>query len=318
MELSTLIDGYLLYCHADGKSPRTIRWYTGKLSVFQEYIEQKSDLRAADDLDVQIIRGFIVYLQTEVRADELNPRKPTRKEHLSPYTIQGYVRVLKAFFSWAYREGLIQENPTALVKVPKAPKEIVQTFSPAQVKALLSVIDTSTPTGFRDYCMVLTLLDTGVRLSELAILQLPALDLEQAHFRVIGKGAKERIVPLGASLQKMLWKYVHRFRPEPVHPSIRVLFLTRDGRAIAPGTIYQKVKDYGEKAGIKGIRCSPHTLRHTFAKSFLMNGGDLFTLQKILGHSSLDVVRLYVNLASDDVQVQHRRHSPVDMMKLKV
>ena len=78
------------------------------------------------------------------------------------------------------------------------------------------------------------------------------------------------------------------------------------------------IRDCGERAGIAGVRCSPHTFRHTFAKSFLLNGGDLFTLQKILGHSSLEVVRMYVNLASDDVQVQHRRYSPVDMMRLRV
>lgn len=82
-----------------------------------------------------------------------------------------------------------------------------------------------------------------------------------------------------------------------------------------PDRIYRLVANYGRQAGLKGVRCSPHTLRHTMAKNFLLNGGDLFSLQKILGHRSLDVVRLYVNLASEDVKIQHRKHSPVDLMR---
>ena len=125
-------------------------------------------------------------------------------------------------------------------------------------------------------------------------------------------------MPLGASLQKVLWKYVNRYRAEPALPGTGELFLTRDGRSMSPKTVWQMIRDCGERAGIAGVRCSPHTFRHTFAKSFLLNGGDLFTLQKILGHSSLEVVRMYVNLATDDVRVQHRRFSPVDTMRLRV
>lgn len=111
---------------------------------------------------------------------------------------------------------------------------------------------------------------------------------------------------------------MNRHRPEPSLPGIEELFLTRDGRSLSPKTVWQMIRDCGERAGITGVRCSPHTFRHTFAKSFLLNGGDLFTLQKILGHSSLEVVRMYVNLASDDVQVQRRRYSPVDTMRLRL
>jgi integrase/recombinase XerD len=177
MDLQTLIDGYRLYCQAGGKSPHTIRWYMGKLGVFQEYLERQDELEV-EKLTPQAIRAFVVHLQTEVRADERNPHKPARPEPLSPQTVQGYVRVLKAFFSWATREGLVQDNPTARVEVPKAPRMVVPTFTQAQIEAFLSVIDRSKPTGYRDYCIVLTLLDTGVRLSELIGLDLSTLDLE--------------------------------------------------------------------------------------------------------------------------------------------
>lgn len=214
--------------------------------------------------------------------------------------------------------GFIDENPARRVKIPKAPRTIVPTFNESQVRRLLSVIDRGRPIGFRDYCIVLTLLDTGIRSSELVGLELADLDLEEGHFRVMGKGSKERRVPIGASLQKALWKYANRYRPEPVHPNVAALFLTCHGRAISAKTVYCRLRNYGEKADLQGVRCSAHTFRHTFAKNFLLNGGDVFTQQKILGHSSLAVVRMCVELASEDVQIQHRRYSPVDWMKLKL
>ena len=269
-------------------------------------------------MTTEVIRAFVVYLQQSVRAHEHNPRRPTQDKGLSPQTVQGYVRVLKALFSWAHREGLIDDNPASRVKIPKAPRIIVPTFNESQVRRFLSVIDRSKPIGFRDYCIVLTLLDTGIRSSELVGLELADLDLEEGHFKVLGKGSKERRVPVGSSLQKALWKYVNRYRPEPVHTNVKALFLTCHGRPVSSKTVYWRLRVYGRKAKLQGVRCSPHTFRHTFAKNFLLNGGDVFTLQKILGHSSLAVVRMYVDLASEDVQIQHRRYSPVDWMRLKV
>lgn len=192
------------------------------------------------------------------------------------------------------------------------------TFNESQVRRLLSGIDRSNTVGFRDDCTVLTLLDTGIRSSELVGLDLVNLDLEGGDFRVRGKGGKERGVRIRASLQKSLWKYINRYRPEPVHPSMRSLFLTPDRRAISSSTVYWRLRTYGKRAGLQGVRCSPHTFRHTFAKNLPLNGGDVLTLQKILGHSSLAVVRMYVDLASEDVQIQRLRYSPVDWMKLKI
>lgn len=223
----------------------------GKLRIFLQYLHEGGHSTEADELSTETIRAFVVYLQQTVRADEHNPRKPTRSEGLSPQTVQGYARVIKAFFSWANREGFIDENPASRVKIPRAPQTIVPTLNESQVRRFLSVIDRSKPIGFRDYCMVLTLPDTGIRLSELVGLQLPDLDLEEGHFRVMGKGSKERMVPIGASLQKALWKYINRYRPDPTRPNVRALFLTRDGRAISSSTVYWRPRTYGRRAGLK-------------------------------------------------------------------
>jgi len=315
-DLSTLLEGFRLYCLAEGKRPTTIRWYMGKLKIFLEYLQTQELPTDAAKLTTTHLRAFLVHLRENVKADENNPMKPARKRGLSPKTIQGYARTLKAFFSWLAREGYITNNPAQLVKIPRAPQTIVETLSDSQIKRLLSIVDFKSPKGFRDYCIILVLLDTGVRLSELVNLQIKDLDLERGVFKVMGKGARERLVPFGAKVQTTLWKYLHKFRPEPLHPNIGNVFLRSDGRPLSCDQVYRLVRNYGREAGVDGVRCSPHTFRHTFAKKFLINGGDLFTLQKILGHSSLAVVRMYVELTSEDVQIQHRRYSPVDWTKL--
>jgi site-specific recombinase XerD len=240
-DLNTLIEGFRLYCLAEGKQPTTIRWYMGKLNIFQRYLKDHDLPTDASQITTTHLRQFLVYLKTQVRADEHNPHKPARDEGLSPQTIQGYARTLKAFFSWATIEGYLAQNPTQRLRIPKAPKAIIETFSDDQIHRLLRVIDQRSAVGFRDHCIILVFLDTGIRLSELVTLELPNLHLDQAYFKVMGKGAKERIVPIGAHVQKAMWKYIHQYRPEPFHPNIQNVFLTRDGRALSCNNVYQRI-----------------------------------------------------------------------------
>jgi len=314
-DLSTLIEGFHLYCIAEGKQSTTIRWYLGKLRIFLQYLTSNDLPIDTGDLTTTHLRAFLVHLIENVKADENNPMKPTQEAGLSPKTIQGYARTIKAFFSWAAREGYIDQNPAKLLKIPKAPRVLIATLSNSQIRRLLSVVDPRTARGFRDHCMMIVLLDTGIRLSELVGLRIDNLDLERGVFKVMGKGARERLVPFGAKVQTALWKYVHKFRPEPFHPNICNLFLRANGLALTSDQVYRLIRNYGRRVGIEGVRCSPHTFRHTFAKNFLVNGGDLFTLQKILGHSSLAVVRMYVELTPEDVRIQHRQYSPVDWLR---
>jgi len=316
-QLQQLLEGYRLCCMAEGKSPATTRWYTGKLQIFKAYLKGNGFPTDVTRISTGHIRAFLAHLRSDVKADENNPNKPTRDQPLSSRTIQGYARTLKAFYSWLYREGYVNDNPMKLVKIPKASKIIVETLTERQIRRLLKAIDCTTPLGFRDRCIILILLDTGIRLSELAGLTINDVDLESGELKVTGKGQKQRLVPIGANVQKALWKYLNKYRPDPAYPSIDSLFLNRMCMPMSPDSIYRMIKRRSQKAGIHGVRCSPHTFRHTFAKNFLLNGGDVFTLQKILGHTSLEVVRMYVNLASDDVLSQHRKYSPVDVMGLK-
>ncbi len=160
--------------------------------------------------------------------------------------------------------------------------------------------------------MMLLMLDTMIRVSELTGCRMEDLDLQGRSLKVWGKGSKERVVPFGSTAQKALWKYTTFHRPEPALPRQDRLLLTFDGRPMTKNRVESILKAYGKKAGIEGVRVSPHTFRYTGAVSFLRNGGDLFSLQRIMGHSSIEVLRGYINLNYDDPNRVHRTASPLD------
>ncbi len=154
---------------------------------------------------------------------------------------------------------------------------------------------------FRNYALMLTLIDTAVRLSELAGLKAGDVDFENGYLRVMGKGSKERYIPFGQKVAKALLKYELKHCPQPLANDY--FWLTQDGRPLTAERIEKIVGHYGAKAGLN--RCYPHKLRHTSSVIYLRNGGDPFSLQKKLGHSSLQMTRHYSNLADSDVRAQH-------------
>jgi integrase/recombinase XerD len=180
------------------------------------------------------------------------------------------------------------------------------------------MIDTSTAEGYRNYAIILTLLDTGLRVSELCGLRLSCLWLADGMLKVMGKGSKERLIPIGKQVQRVLWRYISRRRPEPASLNCDLLFLTKDGAQLTKDRMEKIMADYGRKAGLEGVRCSPHTLRHTAAVTFLRNGGDVFSLQKMLGHASLEMTRRYCELADIDVKRAHMTASPVDNLAIVI
>jgi integrase/recombinase XerC/integrase/recombinase XerD len=159
------------------------------------------------------------------------------------------------------------------------------------------------------------MLDTGIRLSELCGLRVDNTHIDEGYLKVLGKGNKERILPFGSSAQKILWRYVIHFRPEPITQNTENLFLTLDGKFLQPNAVELLIKRWGKKAGIS--RLHPHLCRHTFATNYLVhNCGDVFRLQQILGHTSLEVVRRYVHYASTQALITGKVLSPVDQMGL--
>jgi integrase/recombinase XerD len=177
--------------------------------------------------------------------------------------------------------------------MPKVPQTVIETFSDEQLEALLNQPDQRRWRGQRDRAILLTLLDTMARVSELAGINASNVDLEGQSIRVMGKGRKERDLPLGKTAKQALLRY--RNAVDGLMPD-DPFFISYRGRRLDRSVITDMVADYGRAARIEGVRCSPHTLRHTAAKRFILAGGDVFTLQKLLGHTSL-VMGTPTNLA---------------------
>jgi site-specific recombinase XerD len=315
-ELNNLIQGYRLFARSEGMSPNTITLNVAALNRLKEFLETNGFTTDASRIGVREIREFIIYLR-QVKAWSRHPSIRTKARGLSQNTVNCYLRSVSAFWSWLVSEEIVPFNPFTRVRIPKPQRKVIPTFSEEQIQALLSTINQSNPCTARDQTMLLVFLDTGVRVSELVNIKMEHTYLDEGMVKVLGKGAKERMVPIGKRVQRALWKYLNQNRPEPANPGDDRVFLTRGGKPLTGKVMWKLFTRHAGKAGIRGMKSSPHVFRHTFAITYLRNGGDVFSLQRILGHSSLDVVRIYVNLAQADIKAAHRRYSPTDNMRLR-
>jgi site-specific recombinase XerD len=224
------------------------------------------------------------------------------------------VRGLKALFSRLLQEGYITDNPMAKIKTPKVPSREPVVLTEAEISRLFGTIDKKTAKGYRDYTVFLSLLDTGMRVLELCQLSVDDVDLENGYFRVIGKGNKERFVPAGYRLSKVLLKYLTSYRYRDTGSTY--FFITKDGNPLNRNRVAKLLRDYVQKAGITGKRVHPHVFRATKAVLYLRHGGDPFSLQKCLGHTTLTMTRRYSAIADADVKAAHLKYGVVDKMKI--
>ncbi len=306
LHLSEAVADYLLTCRSEGRSPRTVRWYDDKLRTFLAW---RGDVALAA-LQTSDVRRFVAYLQEEHQphATRTRNRRRNRPERLAPQTVKGYVQVVKGFCSWLEREGVSAVNPARRIRLPTVPKRVEPTLDAGAARRLLDGPDRRTWQGKRDAALLCLLMDVGLRLSELVAIDVERLDLGARTLVVRGKGAKERQVSWGDSTHATLVRWLHAHGASTSGP----LFVSRLGGRLSAQEVYKLVRRYGRLAGVPALH--PHALRHTFAVSYLRNGGDLFTLQKLLGHASLTMVRHYADLADADVLSAHARYSPLDAL----
>lgn len=313
IELKILAEHFELYNRTEGKSPKTISWYNLAIRQFSNFLIASKKSTTLGELYEPDIREFILCLQEKNRWQD-NPYVPAQRSKLTAISIQTYIRALRAFFNWLYKEGYTSENRLAKLRPPKAPTKVVDVLDPEEIARILGCLNVNTDSGARDYAILILLLDSGLRCSELTSAQLKDVNIQGGYLKVMGKGSKERVVPFGALVQKALLRYVHHFRPEPFTLAVQNLFLSLDGRPLTQNTVTMILRRIAGKSGVK--RLHPHLCRHTFATDYLMNGGDVFSLQQILGHTTLEMVRRYVSLASSHVTIQHRKFSPIDCIAL--
>ncbi len=314
-DLAGVIAGYRLCAKSEGKSPKTVQTVADAAGQLERFLLSCGLTTDAAAIGPNELRAFIIHLQGKRRFAD-HPLAGTQEGTLSPHTVNTYLRSLRALWSWLVAEGMVERSPFERVRVPRAPRKVVATFSDSDIAALLDAIDTGRPEGFRDYVVILTLLDTGLRVSELAGLRLDESQIHEGVLKVMGKGSRERLIPVGGEVRRLLRRYVTCYRPEPAGYRGGTLFLTGDGRPLTARGVQRQLSRHGKRAGLSAVRCSPHTLRHTAAVRFLRNGGNVFALQRLLGHSSLAMTRHYCELADADVWVAHGTASPVDNLSL--
>jgi len=278
------VDLFLAAKAAEGCSPKTVEWYG---MILRRAVSGLGGDRPIEQLAAPKVRAWILELRST----------------LAPISVAGYVRTLKVFGNWLAAEELAEVPALRSLRKPRVPYKLVEPIGDDVMRRLLAIA------GVRDRAILLLLLDCGLRVSEAAGLRLGDLRPD-GTLKVRGKGAKERIVPLGGTARTAIVRYMgQRGAGAPDEP----LFLGRRGPLDGRG-MQQVMKRLKVRPGITG-RCSPHSLRHTFARSYLVNGGDVFSLQQILGHTTLDMVKRYVALA--EVEIVRRIHavaSPADRL----
>lgn len=310
--LSKLIDGFLLAKEIAGMSHNTIRNYKLNLGRLSEAVGPD---RPVNDITVQEMRLMLKTLQTRPTAP--NGAAPRPAKPLSPKTIRNIHTCYSSFWSWCISEGYAETNIMDRIKPPAAPQVVIEPLSQQQIKAIMFECRRNRQ-KLRDMALISFLLDNGARVSEICNLKIRDVDLRERTALIFGKTRmsggenKQRLVPFGSRTAKRLWKYLatRDHRPNDF------LFVNPDGTQIDRRVLSRHLTRLGKRAGV--VPCNPHRFRHTFAIEYLRppNSGDIFTLQKILGHSSLEMVRRYLAIAQIDIQEAHRIAGPVDNWRI--
>jgi integrase/recombinase XerD len=297
MKLSKACEGFLLSKSAEGLSKRTLTTYQQQLNHLTEFLQDAH----IEQVTTHDLRKFFDYLRNEYTPE----RWGGDKQPLTGRTIHNYWICLRSFYTWAVTEFDI---PDVLKPVPPPKANVAHTesYTQEEIKRILSITGERTREPKRNIALILVLLDTGIRNSELCNLRMGDLDLRLGKLAIQGKGAKKRFVYVGEKTKRALWRYLAEREENPKE----FLFLTREEKQMRGIWVRTLIKRIGNKAGVRNAH--PHRFRHTFAVTYLRNGGDIFTLQVLLGHSSLKMVRLYSQLADVDAANVHRRVSPVD------
>lgn len=232
-------------------------------------------------------------------------------KHLSPNTMRGYDRALRVVARWFHARGYLPASPMAQLPKPKGKIKEFIVFTPSDIKAMLD--DTQDRReGCRDRALLLLLLDTGIRIGEANNLTLQDIIWTEDLIKVDGKTGF-RQVPFGSRAKRALKTYIDAER-KARNPRVLHVFLTQEGDPINIKALIARVRKIAIAANVKATKRGAHTFRHTFAVEYLRAGGDVFTLQQILGHTTLDMTRKYVHLTQGDLREAHRKYSPVSRM----
>ncbi len=278
-----------------GLSPNTLASYRRDLQQFSRWLDaqSKKTLLQGNGADIQS------YLAQRIGHDHAKPRTTAR-----------LLSSLKRFYQYSLREGKISADPTLHIAAPKLPRSLPKSVSETEVIALLNAPDVAKPLGLRDRAMLEMLYAGGFRVSELVSLSMVQVSVDMAVVKVLGKGAKERLVPIGEEALDWLARYLQEARLALLSGKMtHALFVTARGAAMTRQAFWYAIKRYAIIAGIQKS-LSPHTLRHAFATHLINHGADLRVVQLLLGHSDISTTQIYTHVARERLKQLHAKHHP--------
>ncbi|MCL0104366.1 tyrosine recombinase XerC [Dehalococcoidia bacterium] len=289
------LDKYIRYLQVERNlSSFTVRNYTTDILSFLDFLKGEG-VRSLADVDHSLVRRYLSRLLDNgiVRA-----------------SISRKMSALHSLFHYLNREGLIETEPLSKISRPKRERRLPTFLTPEEMRTLLSSPNISTPQGLRDLAILELLYATGLRVSEIALLDTGSVDLESRQIRVWGKGSKERMVLIGKPAARALAQYMSYGRTKMLgRRKTNALFINRYGERIAERRIQYLIKKYAEQAGISG-RVFPHILRHTFATHMLDGGADLRVVQELLGHANLASTQIYTHVTHSQMRTRYLEAHP--------
>jgi integrase/recombinase XerD len=297
--MESTIHVFLSYLRVErGLAQNTLLAYGHDLKRFAEFLRKRQKLRMED-----VTREDIVDFLSGLYKEKLDSRSVAR-----------YLVSLRGLYKFAMMEGMVNRDPTENLESPKIRSSLPTYLRVDEIDKLLEAPNLATPIGLRDRAMMEVLYSTGLRVSELLNLRIADIDMRIGCVRCIGKGDKERLVPIGRKAIEAVEQYLAQGRPKFARPASppphnQVLFLTRIGRRLSRVGIWKILHDYGMRLGLRG-RLTPHKLRHSFATHLLERGADLRSVQLMLGHADISTTQIYTHVVEERLKQIYKAHHP--------
>lgn len=294
-DIDLAISGFLDHLIVDrGLAPLTVEAYASDMKGFSQFLSTRG----------------VKHIKKVTREDLLVFLATLEQQGMSPRTRARKISCLKSLFRFLMERGAVAEDPSEQIDTPHLPKRIPEYLEPEEVERLLGAVDPSTPEGMRDHAMFELLYATGLRVSELVGLEVFRVDLEMGCVTVMGKGSKERVVPVGIPAARAVMEYLDNVRPRLLGGArCEALFVTRRGGPMTRQAFWKIVKKTALRAGI-GKEISPHTLRHSFATHLVQNDADLRSVQIMLGHADISTTEIYTHVARRRLKQLHTMYHP--------
>lgn len=289
MTIQAALDDFLIEQQIRGNTPKTVQYYSLSVGLYARFVGLDTPLQ---EITLNGLRAYYLHLS---------------ERNISSTTIQTYIRALRSFLTWCYQQEYIPVNLSEKFRLPKAQRKAIDVLTDSEVRRLLFCFNLRYLVHLRNYCMCSLMLDSGLRLHEVVTLTIEHTHLSEGYIIVDGKGNKQRVVPLGMNTRKYLFRYLSR---RPGCASTDRVFLMSNLEPVTDATLRQMFRKLKKRSGIPRLRA--HLLRHTFATRYLENGGDMYALQQILGHTSLEMVKKYVHSTTRKIVPKFPEFSPLD------